>query len=208
MATEFLKGIDVSHRQGAVDWQKVAATGVLFALAKATEGADVTDERFTANYQGMKKNAIIPGAYHYYHPSTDAIAQADNFLSVVGSLSPGDLPPALDIEVDEKKSADEIIAGLKAWIEHVEQSLGKTPVIYTNVSFWNSQMKGRPDFSGYSLWIAHYTAHPLPTIPTGFTDFKIWQYSQEGVIDGIKGKVDLDRFNGTLDDLKTIAGLV
>ena len=187
METDFLKGIDVSHYQGAVDWGKVAATGVVFALAKATEGANTKDATFGSNFQGMKDSGIIRGAYHFYHPSKDAIAQADNFLSLVNSLSSGDLPPALDIEIDEGMTAVDIIAGVKEWIQKVAESLGKTPIIYTRASFWDTKLNGCSDFSDCPLWIAHYTTNPSPDIPMGFNDFTIWQYSQKGSIDGIEG---------------------
>ena len=208
MDTNFIKGIDVSHHQDAIEWAKVAAAGIVFAFAKATEGASTKDQMFMTNFTGMKDSSVIRGAYHFYHPSKDAISQTDNFLSVVNSLTPGDLPPVLDIEIDEGEKASEIIAGLKVWIVEVKNALGRTPVIYTNASFWDTKLGGSPDFSDCPLWVAHYTTKPAPNIPTGFNDFIIWQYSQSGVIDGIKGNaVDLDWFKVDINDLKLLAGL-
>lgn len=207
MNDRFISGIDVSHYQGTIDWQKVAASGIAFAYAKATEGAATKDSRFTTNYNGMKSNGILRGAYHFFHPATDAKAQAENFMSVVQQLDLGDLPPSLDIEIDEEKSETEIIGGIREWIDTVETQLGRKPIIYTGASFWNEKVGGSGDFSDCLLWVAHYTSKPAPTIPKGFDDFTFWQYSNQGRVDGITDNtVDLDRFKGNMHHLKKLAG--
>src|SRR3546814_10025509 len=61
-------GIDVSHHQGAIDWERVAADGVEFAYLKATEGGGFSDPRFVSNARGAKAAGIKVGAYHYYTP--------------------------------------------------------------------------------------------------------------------------------------------
>jgi lysozyme len=57
------------------------------------------------------------------------------------------------------------------------------------------------------LWVAHYTEKPTPNIPSGFTDYTLWQYSESGAIAGINGNVDMNKFNGTLADLQSLAGV-
>jgi lysozyme len=207
MVNAYLHGIDISHYQGKISWQKVAAAGITFVYAKATEGANTKDARFVTNINGMKSNGIIRGAYHFFRPAKDANLQAANFLSVVNLLEPGDLPPALDIEVNDDLPADAIISGITTWISKVESALGRTPVIYTSAYFWNSKLGGCADFSKCPLWVAHYTPKPAPNLPNGFADFTFWQHSEKGAINGITGSVDLNRFKGNADDLKKLAGL-
>jgi lysozyme len=205
-----IRGIDVSHFQGVVNWQKVAASNVMFALAKATEGVGSKDIMFTANFAGMKSAGIFRGAYHFFRPKSDAKAQADTFLHVVSRLDPGDLPPAIDVEVNDGKSASAIISGVRTWIQEVEQALGRTPMIYTTASFWNANLNGTSEFNGHPLWVAHYTDKAKPNLPKGFDTFAIWQFTDIGVgaVSGVNGAgLDLDRFNGTVDDLRKLAGL-
>lgn len=207
MSNDYLGGIDISHHQGAIDWKKVAATGVAFAFAKASEGVNTKDETFAANFAAMKDNGILRGAYHFFHPCKDPDAQADNFLAVVQNLDPGDLPPVLDVEIDEGKSAAEIIAGIQTWVGKVKAALGRTPVIYTSAFFWDTKVGGCKDFSDCPLWVAHYTSEPAPNKPKGFDDFTFWQYSQQGNIAGIAGHVDMNRFSGSMEELKKLAGI-
>ena len=205
-----IRGVDVSHFQGVINWQKVAASGVAFGYTKATENVGFKDTFFTPNYSGMKNAGIFRGGYHFFRPAADASAQADNFLNVISKLEPGDLPPALDVEVNDGKSASVIIKGVTTWLQQVEKALGRTCVIYTSASFWNANLGGTSAFSGHPLWVAHYTNAPKPNIPKGFDSYVIWQFSAngKGAVNGINSdNLDLDRFNGTLDDLRKLAGL-
>ncbi|HEY0380474.1 MAG TPA: GH25 family lysozyme [Pyrinomonadaceae bacterium] len=205
-----IRGVDVSHFQGTINWQKVAASNVVYAFAKATDGLGLIDTHFADNYAGMQSNGILRGAYHFFRPKLDAKAQADSFLHVVKQLKPGDLPPALDVEVDGGKPASVIIKGVRTWIDEVEKALGRTPIIYTGGSFWNTKVAGTGEFAENPLWVAHYTFKPKPNMPKGFANFTIWQFSSKGIgaVGGINGQgLDLDRFNGTMDDLRKLAGL-
>lgn len=201
-----VKGIDVSHNNGTIDWQKVAAAGVSFAFAKATEGDDFSDPKFSLNCEGIQSSGIICGAYHFFRPGQDAGAQADNFLKVVQGQDSRVVLPALDVEVNDSKDAGNIIAGVQAWMDAVAESLNCRPILYTSASFWNLNVGGSGQFSAYPLWVAHYTFNSKPNIPTGFSDYAIWQFTEDGAIDGIAGNVDFDRYNGSLDDLRKLAG--
>ena len=204
---DLVRGIDVSHFQGTIDWAQVAAAGINFGITKATEGTSVKDAQFDANYAGIKANGMIRGAYHFFHPSSNAQAQAENFLSKVSALAPGDLPPALDVEVNDGQGASVIINGVQQWLQAVKAALGRQPLIYTSATFWNANLGGTAEFSDCPLWVAHYTFNPQPNIPTGFARYAIWQFSEIGTVAGVSGNnVDLDRFNGSENDLRTLAG--
>lgn len=206
--SDAVRGIDVSHHNGIINWQKVHAAGIAFAYTKATENTGFTDTMFAANYAAIRSNGLLRGAYHFFRPGSDAKAQAANFLHVIKHLEPGDLPPALDVEVDDGKSANAIISGVQQWLDAVEAALGRTPIIYTFASFWNAKLNGTAQFTSHPLWVAHYTFKPRPNIPQGFAGHTIWQFSEQGTVSGINStQVDLDRFNGTMDDLRKLAGL-
>jgi lysozyme len=202
-----IAGLDISHHNDHVDFDRLASAGISFAFVKASEGRRTKDIRYLENYRGLKSKQILRGAYHFFYPQLDPLAQANNFLRVVPSLEPGDLPPVLDIEVSGEKSSSVIASGIQQWLDAVEKALGRRPIIYTGPGFWNSALAGSDAFSGYPLWVAHYTSDPAPSLPKGFPGFHFWQYSQSGKFPGIGGSVDMDWFNGTTADLRALAGL-
>jgi len=205
--TDVVKGIDVSHRQNDVDWARVAAAGVQFCYIKATEGEGLKDVRFRENWEGAKAAGLVRGAYHFFRSGKDADAQVESFLHVVSSLSLGDLPPVLDVEAGAANDPNLILDGIQTWVEAVENVLGRQPILYTYPSFWTQILRGSARFSGYLLWVAHYTFKPAPTLPRGFDDYVFWQFSEQGQVDGITDNVDLDRFHGSLEDLNAMAWL-
>ncbi len=196
-----LTGIDVSHFQGRVDWAAVKNAGCDFAFAKATEGAGVTDPYFAANWAGMKAAGLLRGAYHFYRAQQDAQQQAAHFLSNV-QFEPGDLPPVLDIEVNDGVTGSPLVGGVQTWLDAVEPVAGAAPIIYTNTPFWNAHFNDQ--FSQYPLWIAHYGPQPQP-LPVGWTVWTFWQYSQSLGIAGVGGAADHDYFNGPLTQLQALA---
>ncbi|WP_419873938.1 glycoside hydrolase family 25 protein [Candidatus Pristimantibacillus sp. PTI5] len=79
-----VKGLDVSHYQGYVDWKTVTETEKYqFVYMKATEGNDFTDDTFMQNWEGAKENGILTGAYHFFSARSTGEQQADHFISVV-----------------------------------------------------------------------------------------------------------------------------
>jgi lysozyme len=74
-----IRGIDVSHYQGQIDWGAVEMSGIKFAFCKATEGIRITDHTFARNWDKLGKSGIYRGAYHFGHPENDAIEQAKHF---------------------------------------------------------------------------------------------------------------------------------
>jgi lysozyme len=202
-----LAGVDLSHYNGAVDFGKVAGAGFAFAYLKASEGQQTKDPLYAANYAGMQQIGVPRGAYHFFYPQLDAQAQATNFLSVVTQLNSGDLPPVIDVEVSGEQTPSAIAAAVQQWLDAVQQGLGRTPMIYTASGFWNAALGGTTAFSAYPLWVAEYTGNSSPRLPSGFTNYTFWQYSQSGSVPGIAAAVDMDQFNGDSPALQQLAGL-
>ncbi len=187
------QGIDVSHFQGDVDWTAVKAGGITFAFAKASQGASEVDPKFTQNWAGIKAAGLVRGAYHFFDPSVDAMAQAEHFIATV-QLEAGDLPPMLDIEVSQGVSAEGIDADLQVWLTKVAGAYGVTPIIYSDLSFISTYLDS--GFSAYPLWIADYS-DTAPTAPGDWDTWLFWQYSSSGAVSGVDGAVDRDVYQGT-----------
>jgi len=189
-------GIDVSHHQGEVDWGEVKADGMVFAFAKATEGDDFVDPMFDRHWTAMKEAGLVRGAYHFFDPNVDAAVQAENFIATV-TLSPGDLPPVLDIEITRGVSREGIDEDIRLWLEKVETAYGVKPILYSDPKFIAEYLGSQ--FSEHPLWLAEYTGEP-PEPPEGWEAWTFWQYSQHGQIKGITGTVDKSQFRGTVAD--------
>ncbi len=196
-------GIDVSKHQGTIDWKRVSrmrinGIWISFAFIKATEGITRQDQKFKTNWKQSAQNGLLRGAYHFYYPSRDADKQADNFIKMV-TLTKGDLPPVADIEVSNGRSAEKIREGLKVFINRLEKHYKVKPIIYTNINFYNTYLKG--SFEEYPLWIAGYFDHDRFYNEFN-TPWVIWQHSEKGKVDGIKGNVDFNVFKGSLEKLR------
>ena len=199
-----VKGIDVSKWQGTINWSKVAGSGVKFAIARAANGTTV-DATFAGNWSGMKANGIIRGAYQYFQPGMDPVAQANLMVKTIGTLGPGDLPPVIDVEESTSIPPEAYAAEVSAWLSIVEQKTGRKPIIYTGYYFWKDYVKGN-DVAGYPLWVARYCSSCCPMLPSPWTNWAFWQYSSTGSTSGISGNVDQNLFNGTLAQLEKLAG--
>ena len=200
MSSSRLNGIDVSKYQPGVNWPDVKQAGYVFAFARATYGSGQVDAYFNSHWRGMKDAGVVRGPYHFFVTSEDAAAQADLFVKTVGGLSPGDLPPVIDVEADSGTGGN-LVSGVRTWLDIVERQLGRTPVIYTAPAFWNENLTG--GFGRYPLWVAEYgVSQPKPV--NGWDGWTFWQHSEAGAVSGISGGVDLDYFNGSLSDLEAL----
>ncbi len=215
-----VKGIDVAWWTGSIDWPVVHRQGIRFAYIRATEGESNIDNSFQEYWQAARKAGILVGAYHYFHPAQDPEKQAKNFLEQASKLlkQEGSLPPVLDIELTEEIDINQMMENLRTWIKIVEAETGRKPVIYTSPVFWNqifggdsyiqaSQSAPPPPLLGaeYPLFVAYYSAAQDPPLPTGWSSWSFWQYSDAGVLDGMESKVSLSRFNGSLEELQALA---
>lgn len=190
-----IHGIDVSKYQGVIHWELVknmkdGGIKLGFVFIKATEGKDQTDRRFERNWENAKKAGITRGAYHFFNPYRSGTEQADHFISRV-KLENGDLPPVLDVETQGTIPTDQLRQRVKAFLEKLEQHYQIKPIIYTSVKFYEDRL-GR-DFDDYPLWVAHYLQFDEPRINRNWL---IWQHAEKGQVNGIKGNVDFNVFNG------------
>lgn len=190
-------GMDLSHYQRLEDikWDSLSigngAIPIEFVVLRATMGNRSADKHFDEFWKLSKKHNLIRGAYHFYRADEDPVMQANNFLANV-KLESGDLPPVLDIEkIPKRKSTKELVADLKIWCKIVEETYGEKPIIYTYYHYYKDFLKD--EFNGYPIWLANYNDVPQPSPDA---DWKIWQFTEKGIVKGINTKVDLNVFNG------------
>jgi GH25 family lysozyme M1 (1,4-beta-N-acetylmuramidase) len=201
----FSEGIDVSHWQNVIDWPMVRAAGKRFAYIKASESTDFVDWMYATNKAQAKAAGLYVGAYHFAGPDAtpgDAVAEADHFVATA-ALGPGELLPVLDLEKTGGLLTLDLQAWVAAYLDRVYQLTGVRGVIYVSPSFWTNYMGDATWFAtnGYRvLWIAHWTTSAEPIVPAGGwggNGWTFWQYTSDGVVPGITGRVDLNRYKGT-----------
>lgn len=195
-----IHGIDISHYQGNIDWQRLTQTRqsqfpIHFIFMKASEGGDYGDRVFQENFDSAKVYGFIRGAYHFYNPKTDPVRQADFFINSV-KLDAGDLPPVLDIE-KRGDDARTLRRDLKIWLDRIERHYKVKPILYTSYKF-KTRYLNDSIFDSYPYWIAHYYVDSVEYKG----NWKFWQHTDVGTLPGIREKVDLNIFNGSLEELK------
>ena len=216
-----LQGIDIYNGDGPIKWSAMASSGHFYCWLKATEGGDFKDASFHSNRDGANAEKVINGAYHFFRPKTAVQLQIDNFCEQVGALRIGDLPPALDLEVPKDWKAvpglveahtadwksltvDNRVKLILTWCDAVEKRLGMRPIIYVGVNFMQEILNNDSRLAKYLLWLAWYKDLDPPT-PGPWNKWTWHQYSEHGSVPSLTDhELDLDRFDGTLEDLKAL----
>ncbi len=199
-----VQGIDVSYWQGTINWAAVAGDGIQFAFIRAADGTTYIDEKFEPNWAGAQENGLLVGAYQFFRPSQDPIAQAEILLGKMGAFGPGMLPPVIDVETAEGMSPAEVSERVAQWVDHVEAATGVMPIVYTGKFIWEGQV-GSAEWADHPLWIAQYGVE-CPDLPVQWSDWAFFQTSSTGSVAGIGGNVDMNLWNGDYADLEALAG--
>ncbi|MBL8046389.1 MAG: hypothetical protein JNL09_07610, partial [Anaerolineales bacterium] len=216
------QGIDISRYQPNVDWVKVRAAGIEYAVPKASQ-SNFMDPKFKEHYAGARSVGILRSAYHFLVPEMDGPKQAAAYLKALGDDLP-ELPCVLDIEA-KTDNLFKLANIAQQWLDIVEQATGKRPIIYTAAWYWNAGIQNVAKWAGnYPLWVAAYPVKDgfpsvpdlmagkyKPLLPKSWANWTLWQYSERGRVDGITvdkrpSNVDLNVFPGTIQDLLNWAG--
>ncbi len=200
-------GIDVSHHQKKINWEKVKESGVQFAIIRcgyrgSSAGTLNTDTYFKQNIEGAYAAGIPIGIYFYSIAITEAEAKAEanycinllkNYKHMVS------LPVAIDYEDRTKRMTDADLSKLKAakicekFCETVKAE-GYTPMVYSYLSYFKNYLDGVYLSKKYKIWYAQYSTRVglandnYKTYIEG--DYEYWQYSSKGKVNGIEGNVD------------------
>lgn len=192
------KGIDVSKHQGPIDWQKVAADGVEFAFIRVAlrgyeTGKLVEDQYFEQNITGALSAGIKVGVYVYSQAVNEAevLEEAEMVLNKIAPYKV-ECPVVYDVEMVSgaagrmnNLSVEERTNLTKLFCETI-QNAGYKPMIYHNMEMGalRIQLEALED---YDKWFAYYNKNFYYPY-----DYKVWQYSDKGTVNGIQGDVDLN----------------
>ena len=196
-----IQGIDVARYQGDIDWGRVRASGQHFVFMKGTEGRDYIDPNFQRNWAGARAAGLPRGVYHFMTWCSSAEDQAAWFRQMV----PNDrdaLPPVLDLEWNNHSSCrvhpprEEVLARVDTMLAAMEAHTGKVPIIYTDMTFFNDNLRGVNIAN--PLWLRSTAAEPHERYDRH--DWTFWQYTQTGTVAGIRTEVDRNVFYGTRAD--------
>ena len=199
------RGIDVSNHQGTVDWNKVKAAGIDFAILKVGPVYGKPDDSFEKNAAECERLGIPYGVYYYSYARSveDANKEADRTLAWLGGHHPS-LPVYYDLEdsyilQDPDFSKDKLTQIAQAFCNRME-AVGFKSGIYANLNWLNNYLNS-PSLSGYDHWVAQYNWRCDYA-----GSYSFWQYSSSGNVPGVNGRCDMNYcFNGSLlnvDDSK------
>ncbi len=192
-------GVDVSRYQGKINWEKVKAEGIEFAILRigyrgyGTAGNISLDERFYENIKGAQAAGLDVGVYFFSQAinEEEALEEA-NF--VIEHLSGYELQ--LPVVYDPESILDAVartdnVAGEQftkntiAFCDAVKKA-GFEPMIYSNM-LWEAFEFDLTQLDSIPIWYADY--EKLPQTPYRF---EYWQYTNAGVVSGIDGRMDLN----------------
>lgn len=187
------QGIDVSAYQGKIDYASVKNEGIDIVYIKASEGDYLEDPEFRNNYESAKNNGLNIGFYHFVRARSEeeAVQEAEFFNKVISGTQPN-CRLAMDFEVFGDLSDYEINAISNAFLKKTEELTGKEMIIYSN-TYDATNIFSRELAQQYPLWVAQYGVR-VPSNNEKWNNWVGFQYSDIGIIQGIRGNVDLDRF--------------
>ena len=198
-----VRGIDVSHHQGKIDWPRLRREGIGFAFIKATEGGDFRDSLFFDNWEGAARAGIVRGAYHYFTFCRSGEEQAANFIGAVPPAEYlGALPPAVDVEYggncqDAAPEREVVLAELADFLDRLEAAYGRRPIVYSTEEAYDDFLAR--ELPGTAIWIRDIYWQPSLSDDRPWT---FWQYANRGRLPGIDGFVDLNVYRGGWDQFR------
>ena len=202
------------YEKNDIDWDKLATDNRVVAIIHRATIGDRADRKYAERRDEAKQRGYKWGAYHFGRPG-DPIKQADFFLRTVKPAA--DELIALDLEsMDEDK--DMSLEEARIFIKRIKEKTGRYPLIYANneVAKAISDQYGADDvFSKTHLWYARFkrTVTDFPSVT--WKSYTIWQFSSEQncspanrpaclyTVPGTEYDMDVDVYNGTIDELRT-----
>lgn len=197
-------GIDVSHHQGKIDWKTVSEdTLIQFVYIKATQGATYQDEEYGGNITQARQHGLKCGSYHYLTMKAKAADQFENFKNTTKDYAQ-DLIPVVDVELNKhdkngwridgchtgKNMPQErarVILTLSKLLDFFEEEYGCKPILYCSYASYVQVIEG--NFDDYPIFLGNYADQPR------INNYLMWQHTDKGHVDGIKGDVDLSMFH-------------
>ena len=205
---DIIEGIDVSKHNGDIDFKKVKAAGVKFVIMRigyrgyGSSGSVSKDIKFESYIKAAHDAGLDIGVYFYSQAlnETEAKEEANFVINNLKSYkSYVTLPVAFDYEFadvqsgrldaawsNKKINKTKMTANAIAFCNTIEAA-GYDAMVYANKSFLTDNLDHEKLEQLYDIWLAHYIKN------TNYTgDYRFWQFSEKGTINGISGNVDCD----------------
>jgi lysozyme len=200
--TKFMiTGIDLSDKNGKVNWNLLGRAGVEFAYLKASEALDIVDSAFEENRRNARERNMLAGAYHWLHPGLHVGQQADLFLDVVRTFK-GMLKPVVCLEIHQAPK-EEAEKNIRAFLSILERRSGVKPMIYTSDAYWKTYLPEAGWGCDYPLWLDKPgTIWPPQIWP--WAGWTVWQHSYQAQLPGVPAKLGLNWFNGSREELEAL----
>lgn len=218
--TKTYTGIDVSQYQGTVDWAKVSNTNIGFVMLRLGYGDNWTsqdDKKFITNINELEKYNIPYGVYLYSYAknitgstalnanSESATSEAAHVIRVLNSITyKPNLKTAVYIDMEDESTVSlgktKLTSIADKFCSTIESN-GYNCGIYANTSWLTNNLDAKSLANKYNIWLAEWTKHEVaPSYTTAMTlipsynltNYKLWQFSSKGSINGITGNVDVD----------------
>lgn len=195
-----VRGVDVSHYQGEIDFNALAGQGMRFAFIKATEGSTYVDDHLDENLPAVQESSLRPGFYHFFSYDSPGSSQAAHFIENVPALE-GMLPPVIDVEFygsyfSSPASAEAVLPELRAMADALREHYGVPPIIYCTQKAWRLYV--RDNFDDCDLWI-----RDVYLWPRADQDWTFWQFTDSARLGGYSGDepcIDVNVFAGTAEE--------
>lgn len=199
------KVIDVSSYQGVINWNLVKQSGIECAIIKIMRKDLNKDKMFELNYKNAYAAGVdVIGVYNYSYATTVAKAKTDA-KRVIELLNGRKTTVWLDVEDKCQKGLGKALLSIIQAYRSIIESAGYDFGVYTGLSFYNSYIK---PYGGLDckLWIARYGANDgkynVKYQPVVSGNVVGWQYTSNGSVKGVKGKVDLSVFYDEISDME------
>lgn len=213
-----ISGIDVSRWQppDLLDYQLIKDAGYKFAAVRCTIGDYYTDSKFSEHWENFgnieffRMPYLVVAPADSYGRKISAAEHMQRFLGAFGDRE-SELPWVLDCELTRGQSKAYITDLTAGVVEECNSHLGRYPIIYTRESWWDAIVYQDPLWSKCPLWAARYNPGLKSPWSDGLYKFRdwqtwhFWQWTSHGRIPGYMGDVDLDHFNGSIEDLNLFA---
>lgn len=191
-------GIDVSEWNEKLDWKKIKAPGIKFAIIRTGYGAGNVDKCWEHNIEGAISVGIPIGIYHFsYALNVEEVKKEAAFcLSLIKPYKDYiTLPVYYDFEYDtvEKAKKKGVTLGKNEFNKHTVafceaiKAGGFTPGVYYNLDYYNNYCD-MSKVGGYSQWYAQYSSTPSSKV----SGYDMWQYGSSGAIAGINCRFDMN----------------
>lgn len=191
-------GIDISEHQGKIDWNKVKNSGIEFAIIRlgwiGNKNNHTLDKYFKINYENARKVGIKIGTYVYnYCNSLDTLRGAIDWVKSNLQGLTFELPVFLDMEDSSIVSVGKTNLTIQCltFCSRIKNELNLSSGVYANKNWFTNMLDVNQIINqGYKIWLAEWNGKENHT-----ANFKVdlWQYSSNGNVNGIVGRVDMNK---------------